>query len=69
LLTAFLRPFGTQSLDHGCKFAIARASYLRVGIDSAACWFGERAGVTGGRRDTIAYPATQNVTGSIASIP
>jgi hypothetical protein len=37
LLTAFLRPFGTPSLDHGCKFAIARVSYLRVGIDSAAC--------------------------------
>jgi hypothetical protein len=36
---------------------------------SPAGWFDERAGVTGGHRDTIAYPATQNVTGSIASIP
>jgi hypothetical protein len=69
LLAAFLRPFGTQSLDHGCKFAIARASYLRVGIDSAACRFSDRVGPACGHRDTIAYPATQNATGSIASIP
>ena len=69
MLTASLRPFGAQPLDHCGKFAIARASYLRVGTDSAACRFGDRAGPACGHRDTIAYPATQNVTGSVATIP
>jgi hypothetical protein len=36
---------------------------------SAACWFGERAGATGGHRDTIVYPATPTTTGTIARIP
>jgi hypothetical protein len=42
---------------------------LGIEIYSPACWFGERAGVTGDHRDTIAYPATPNATGTIASIP
>jgi hypothetical protein len=37
LLMSFLRPFGTQPLDHGCKLATARVSYVRVRIDSLAC--------------------------------
>jgi hypothetical protein len=42
---------------------------LRIEMASPACWFGERVGVTDGHRDTIAYPATQNATGTMASIP
>jgi hypothetical protein len=51
------------------QFAIGRVSYVRVEIDSAAYWFGDHAGRECGHRDTIAYPATENATASIASNP
>jgi len=44
-------------------------SYVRVEIDSAAYWFGDYGGGECGHQDTIAYPATENATASIASNP
>jgi hypothetical protein len=37
LLTASLRPLGTESFDHSREFAIGRVSYPRVGTHSSAC--------------------------------
>ena len=42
---------------------------LRRQAPNTAGIFDDRAGVTGGHRDTIVYPATPNTTGTIASTP
>src|SRR5262245_19606784 len=56
-------------LEPRIEVAVGRVPYLRVGTDSAACRFGDRAVQMCGHRDTNTYPAIQMATGSITSIP